>query len=359
MTLNHCQQRALTFVRVNASRNHDRVRNRLTELNQRAGISGLLTQEAADHLSTQCRIALHFHPERLSKTGRTVVHGLLEDGQYKNQFETGLSSGSPSAFEGGERDEWERRLFGGAYHTPGCSYEHRPRYGALQVMHHPDGPSPRFGSCYFLLNPAINRRSTFTFGGSQETDALENTSTSEAMDAVLLNVLERADSEGQVLGVRGAPAEVVQRIVQARSDLSVPLGERPLGRALDSFVEVQVHGVISLDEDIEHLVADPAFRSTAVEELFRELCDTYQITLDWHAGFSLEVEHVPAHFRGYPTGQLARRITRDGAIDAAVIGKAANDAYRDMNAWADFGARDEVLTCFRRLWHALVLSARG
>src|SRR3712207_7188489 len=54
----------------------------------------------------------------LSRSGSTVAEGLLADGVYRTQFETGLSGGSTTAFAGGERDEWERRLFGGAYHRP-------------------------------------------------------------------------------------------------------------------------------------------------------------------------------------------------------------------------------------------------
>jgi len=80
-----------------------------------------------------------------------------------SQFETGLSGGSPSAFPGGERDQWESQLFGGAYHEPDASPAGRPKYGALAVMDHPDGPAPRFGSCYFLLHAEVSSRSTFTF----------------------------------------------------------------------------------------------------------------------------------------------------------------------------------------------------
>jgi Protein of unknown function (DUF3626) len=96
-------------------------------------------------------IGLYFHPERLSRDGVSVAEGLLCTGIYTNQFVAGLSSGSPSAFPGGDRDLWEDRLFGGAYHGTGVTSPGRPKYGALDVMHYPDGPAPRFGSCFFLL----------------------------------------------------------------------------------------------------------------------------------------------------------------------------------------------------------------
>jgi len=55
----------------------------------------------------------------------------------------------------------------------------------LELLRHADGPSPRFGSCYFLLGRAVSQRCTFTWGGSQEDDALERTSSIEAMEPVL------------------------------------------------------------------------------------------------------------------------------------------------------------------------------
>jgi hypothetical protein len=56
-----------------------------------------------------------------------------------------------------------RRLFGGAYHCDDATNAQRPKYGALDLMRHPDGPAPRFGSCYFLLKPAVAARCTFTY----------------------------------------------------------------------------------------------------------------------------------------------------------------------------------------------------
>src|ERR1700746_3624176 len=93
-------------------------------------------------------IGLYFHPERLGRDGVSVAEGLLRTGIYTNQFVAGLSSGSPSAFPGGERDLWEDRLFGGAYHRADVTSSGRPKYGALDAMHYPDGPAPRFGSCF-------------------------------------------------------------------------------------------------------------------------------------------------------------------------------------------------------------------
>jgi hypothetical protein len=131
-----------------------------------------------------------------------------------------------------------------------------------------------------------------------------------------------------------------------------------LGRALDSFVEAQVHGAIRLDEDALRLVVDPSFRNSRIEDLLTSISARYRIPLDWHPGFALAVEQVPEAFRGYATRALARRIAGNNAgqrLTAATIGAAADSFWRNPHSWRDLGSVDEALTCFRRLWHVLVL----
>ena len=99
---------------------------------------------------------------------KSVAEALFEQGIYKSQFETLLSNGSVSAYPGGERDLWEQRIFGGAYQLEGVTNDQRPKYGALNLMLHPDGPAPRFGSCYFLLSPKVSSRSTYTYLDSHQ-----------------------------------------------------------------------------------------------------------------------------------------------------------------------------------------------
>ena len=83
---------------------------------------------------THARVVVHFHPDRLGPTSTTVAEALLDEAVYRNQFETGLSSGSVSAFRGGARDTWESALFGGAYHTGRGDGVGTPEYGALELV---------------------------------------------------------------------------------------------------------------------------------------------------------------------------------------------------------------------------------
>jgi Protein of unknown function (DUF3626) len=301
------------------------------------------------------RIDVHFHPERATRDGRTVVEGLLTHGRLRSQFETGISSGSPTAFPGGERDEWERTMFGSAYHAPGVTGADRPKYGALEVLPHPDGASPRFGSCFFVLREEAAERCSFTFGGSQEADALDRSGTLAVFEPVLAAlVAELAGGSGAFGDDRLTLAGLVARL-EGNNVARESTGGRPLGKALDSFVEAQIHGPIDLATDVRGLVADPTFRGGAIGDGLGQLSARYGWPLSWHPGFVLPVEKVPALFRGYALTDLAERVARHGLLDAAAIGEAANAAEHDPEGWGNGDSLDETRTRLRRLWHALVL----
>lgn len=85
------------------------------------------------------------------------------------------------------------RESGRRYHSSDVTPSGRPKYGALDVMHHPDGPVPRFGSCVFLLRPDVAKRSTFTFGGSHEDWAVDRTGTLDVMEPVLAPLLSQLE----------------------------------------------------------------------------------------------------------------------------------------------------------------------
>jgi hypothetical protein len=293
------------------------------------------------------RVDVHFHPERTTRDGRTVVEGLLAHGRLRTQFETGISSGSTSAYPGGERDEWERRMFGSVYHAAGITEADRPKYGALEVLPHPDGASPRFGSCFFVLREEVAKRCTFTLGGSQEEDALERSGTLAVFEPVLAALVDEL-LRGN--GAFGDDELTLAALVARLSDTATYETEvlRPLGQALDSFVEAQIHGPIDLETDVRELVADPSFEGGAVGDALRELRARFGWPLTWHPGFVLPVRDVPAEFRGYALTDLAERAARDGVLDAAAIGEAANSAERDPDGWRNGDSLDDMRTRFRR-----------
>jgi hypothetical protein len=323
-------------------------------------------EAATESVRRHARVVVHFHPDRIGVRPVTVAEALLEDGQYRSQFETGLSSGSLSAFPGGERDTWEHTLFGGAYHGPDASLVDRPKYGALELIRFPDGPWPRFGSCYLVLREEVSRRTSFTFSGSEQPDAAERLGTIDMIEGVLAPLLAEiaGGAEAHVpwppfvaptLGV--ANLTVSGLLERVSSELA---GPRPspstgaAGRVLDTGIEAQVHGSIDVARDVERLVADPSFATTPTGECLRELCRRNSIPFDWHGGFRLAVRDVPAEFRGPAIPSLARRIAGDGVVDVAAIGAAQRSLRLHPEDWREWGPREDTLQHLKQLWHVLV-----
>jgi Protein of unknown function (DUF3626) len=332
---------------------------------KRAGLTLDTYNEAMELVRRYARIVLHFHPDRFGGKPANVVDCLLAEGVYRNQFETGLSSGSPTAYPGGERDAWERTLFGGAYHNEGVAASERPKYGSLELVRFPDGPAPRFGSCYFVLR-GVGPRTSITFMGSEHPHAANRTGTLAEPHAVMAALLAEIENGGIATPdwppfrapTLGVPDITVSRFLEVLKFLherrpNPSLGEP--GRVLDTGLEAQIHGPVMLDRDVETLVADPTFAHTPIGQSLVELADKYGVDLQWHCGFRLAVRDVPDDFRGPAMPKIAERIAgRDGTIDAAVIGSAAASLHHDPQQWSEWGDYFDVLRLFRQLWHVLV-----
>lgn len=364
-TLSLAQAAALRHVEAIARNREAAALSSIAGICERAGLAADAHHEAMDLVRQHARVVAHFHPDRFGRKPTNVVDCLLVEGVYRNQFETGLSSGSPTAFPGGERDDWERALFGGAYHAEGVASSERPKYGSLELVRFPDGPAPRFGSCYFVLR-GVGPRTSVTFMGSEHPHAGNRVGSLREPHAVMAALLAEIEDGGiatpdwppfraPTLGVPNLTVsrfyDLLRLLRERRPNAS--LGEP--GRVLDSGVEAQIHGPILLDRDVEMLVADPAFAHTRIGQSLVELADRYGFDLQWHCGFRVAVRDVPDDFRGPVMPKIAERIAgRDGHLDAAVIGTAAASLRHDSEQWSEWGGHFDVLRLFRQLWHVLV-----
>jgi hypothetical protein len=373
--LSLAQRAALRHVEDVVGREEAAVHPRLTDLLQRGGCAADGYGEAMEYVREHARVVVHFHPDRLGRKSSTVAEALLSEGVYRNQFETGLSSGGLSAFRGGARDAWEMTLFGGAYHMGAVPASERPKYGALELVRFPDGPIPRFGSCYFVLRPSVSMRTSFTFMGSEDPRATERLGVIGQMDCVMTALLAEIEEGGVSTPpwppfrapTLGVPNLTVSRLLRdIIKDLQQPRrepAEGKLGRVLDTEIEAQVHGPIELHRDVELLVADPAFAGKPTGTHLRELALRSGIPLRWHPGFRLPVNDVPDDFRGPAMVRLASRIAgEDGMLDAAVIGSAEASLRQQPDSWWEWGDYAEALQHLKQLWHVLVhygLPARG
>jgi len=293
------------------------------------------------NIERHSRIALHFHPDRLISNKKTVAEGLIEDGYYKNQFETKISSGSTTAFSGGQRDDWENHIFKNIYQN--ASPSERPKYGALNLTLTEDGPSPRFGSCYFLLAPQVSQRSTFSYGDThQSPDELGTLSNFELIISALLYDLSVRQS---AVGIFNIDLLSFMKLVNDLLPMSADVSKyRPFSKNLDFYIEAQVHGPISLQDDVDQLVVDYSFKNTKTGADLETLCEKYDIKINWNSGVQLHAQDFPGNFRGPEIPGFANFAAKHGIVNANIIGEASRKIQ----------STNEHLQKLKYLWHCLV-----
>lgn len=89
---------------------------------------------------------------------------------------------------------------------------------------------------------------------------------------------------------------------------------------LDGYVEAQIHGRITLADDVEAVVMDPCYRGTVIEEGAQRL----GLPVEWHEGRVLDLATLDAHadYRGPAPVAIGHDIHQEGHIDARLIGDA-------------------------------------
>jgi len=352
-SLTKSQLAALEYITNYArSRKYDAERD-IKEVLEMSDITQKTFEETVSKIKSYARVALHFHPDRPDESMKTVAESLLENGIYKNQFETLLSNGSETAYTGGKRDIWEKRIFGGTYHLKDSTNSQRPKYGALDLMLHPDGPSPRFGSCYFLLSPKVSYRCTYTYLDSHQ-DPKEK-GTYEEFDDILASLMKDTFFSDFAIGEKNlTPRKLVNHLlVNLEKPYSNPSSKEP-NRNLNHYIEAQIHGDISLKDDVEIVVADPSFNGIHTGRILEQICSQYSIDLYWHMGFGLLVDEIPSDFRGSSMPSLTKRIAKNNYIDASTIGSADINLKSNPALWSDRGTYKEVHQELKYLWQVLV-----
>jgi hypothetical protein len=305
---------ALAHVRAAADRDRPRFVERIERALPGADVAAL---SAA---LRDARITLNFHPDRPLADGRPVARGLLEEGVYRNQFETRISGGGLTAHPGGDRDRWEAAMFGGAYQAAGVTAAERPRYGGLNLWSLLDGACPGFGSCHLRLRPGALARATLLYGDS--VDEPTEIGLADALEPVLAPLLETREDAAAFAHdlLAGFPPKMATDMYD--------------------YVEAQVHGVVRLHEDVEAIVVDGSFAGTATAETLAVAAERHGAALEWHPGRVLALDAIPGDapeeaeyaWQQMCTGGYARRLAREIAedhLDAERIGRAAVAAAHD------------------------------
>lgn len=248
-------------------------------------------------------ITLNFHPD-IMVDGNLVIWLLAKEGIYRSQFETGTSSGGLTAYRGGDRWQWESRIFAGAYDEHPASL--RPKYGTLNHRHDPVGGSRRFGSCHFRLQPHVRSRTTFCYPDSH-------------------------------LEPRHFAVDDVRPLVALAEQ-----NQDGLDPWLDNYIEAHVHGPLQISEDIEAVVLDPSFQGTAIEDAARSL----GCPVEWHKGFQLSLEWLDdcRLYRGVPATDAVTAIAEDNMVTPAILGRARDHVL-------DYQTAKWVWHCLARFGH--------
>lgn len=348
--LSPIQLEALAHVREAAKALNAKSKAMIADILARAQLDEITLASAVKQVQAKAQVVLHFHPDRLNQKGQSVAEALLHEGFYRNQFETELSNGGLTAFRGGQRDIWEKRLFGEAYQKPHVTSFERPKYGALDLMNRADGPAPRFGSCYFRLNSQVSRRCSFTYQDSFYEP--EEFGVIDELTCIIASILADVEKNGAIFGVRDLTVSKLLMRLSTIANHRVNYAAH-YGRTLDDYIEAQIHGPIDLELDVQSLVADPSFQATETSEILELLCAKYNIDLDWHAGFKLRTSNIPSEFRGSKIPLLAQRIAGNGFLNTAMIGRAAVSLVQQPELWRDWGTYHETLQHIKQLWHTL------
>ena len=103
-----------------------------------------------DYIRDEAPIIIHFHVDK-------CLQFFLKDTHYRNQFETGTSSGTLNRQT---RTQWENSLFENAYND--AKDAERCKYGVMNVVNDPNGITAAYsyGNSYMILQH-VRLRSSF------------------------------------------------------------------------------------------------------------------------------------------------------------------------------------------------------
>jgi hypothetical protein len=179
--------------------------------------------------------------------------------------------------------------------------------------------------------------------------------TIKCFDAILAALLSESFERQYALGISGLkPSKLIEHFSQhLTDDISSRFNVAPSGN-LDHYIEAQIHGDVSLDQDIAILVADPSYIGTAIGDSLIALCHEYDIELHWHQGRQINVAQIPDDFRGAAMPILAQSLAENELINAEIIGRAAYQLQKKPASWSERGAHSKKRQDLKLLWHVLV-----
>jgi hypothetical protein len=260
--LTDCQRNVLQKMEGNAKTLSDSQHGQLLARVQRLGYTEADLTQALEYIKTKAPLNVNFQPDKRTQNGAPLIDAFNGDSQYRNQFETKISSGSLAPTAGSARDGWERDLFFGVYQSVPFNPNERPKYGTMNPARNATGGSnPQYGDCHFVLKPGIRQRATFTPFDSGARNS---------------SVVGTADHFEHILNQ-------YQPDTNIKAIMDVALG-RADHRTVQTYpyIEAQIHGPLDFSKDVAEVVADVKYKGTPYEAKLREFCSKNNIPLHWN-----------------------------------------------------------------------------
>ncbi len=282
--LNDTQRTVLADVKTKAVQRSQSAMAQLIQKASALGFSEADVHTCLDYVKNSAPITINFNPDKaltlqthsyggakslgyevsVDRATSRVIDALTVDGHYKNQFETGITSGSNSAYPGGSRDNWEKTIFEGEYHHHELIPSERPKYGGLNGDQAPQGPASSYGSCYFVMKQGTRERTTFTPNNSSGCSA-------------------------QQVGTTDHFAHVLKDVESTRFTklMNFANGRPVTGGSGWGYIEAQIHGPLEFDKDIAQVVCHTKFKGTEYEAKLRKFAEMNGAELMWTDGFKV------------------------------------------------------------------------
>jgi len=216
-------------------------------------------QQVLEYLRLRAPLVIHVNME-------AYVDFFLKDTCYRNCFEVRAPTpgGRPltlAELAGNVRAQWESRIFHQRYDASPAA--ERCKYGALSIFSHPQGvrAAHGYGTSYFVLrDDRVRLRTSFA-------------SCDTSSGAVKIGMCEHA---AHVLAEYGD--------AELREIVAIAAGRIPYGDDSKSgiYKEIQIHGLVRFDRDIERLVVPARLRSNLpLRQKIELFCTHNKIRLEW------------------------------------------------------------------------------
>lgn len=227
-TLTPLQDKALQF-----AFKKSKVYSKNTKLNAlyRFKIKGLNEKDyvkTIDFLQNNVQIIIHVNLEN------NLQH-YINDDYYRNLFEVNKSGGSNDKII---RTSWENKLFNNIYEN--SEPFEKVKYGAINLTNSPLGVDQcySYGNSFFVLKNKLKDRCTFVLGDSSKMEWHLGTF---KYCEILLALM---------------PDQLLDKLIKI-----VNYEEKYLYYGYYEYIEIQIHGPLSLNQDIEMLVVNSKYKN--------------------------------------------------------------------------------------------------